>query len=47
MLPSHHARSFAQGLRYARNVSRGVNMPEDMAKQEANRNRNEKLRAEK
>jgi hypothetical protein len=44
---SHCARDFMQGLGYTRSTLRGVNMPEDMAKREADHARNEKLRAQK
>jgi hypothetical protein len=44
---SHHARVLAQSLGYTRSVPQGVTLPEDMAKQEVNCARNEKLRARK
>jgi hypothetical protein len=40
---SHCARDFMQGLGYAHSVMRSVNLPENTAKREADRARNEKL----
>jgi hypothetical protein len=44
---SHRAHIFAQGLLYARNAPRGVTLPDDAARQEANHAHNEKLWAQK
>jgi hypothetical protein len=47
IISSNRAHDLTQGLGYARSVPRGVNLPEDVVKREANRAHNEKMWARK